>query len=165
MYQEEASTFFNEDSSRINEFKTLVNKNTTSFLINFPPIPFSKVIYGCYEANSQFTHGYDKDFDKNLLKKHNLPVCDQIVDLLVETQNQPSLAVQHDRLPILQRLSNRYFEAGLCAILEDINSMSTSTLKKNNIPELIAKAAGMVVKLVDVIYAPINPFLISVSKH
>lgn len=63
-------------------------------------------------------------------------MCDQIVDILVETKNQPSHITQHslhDRQPILKRLSNKYFESGICAVLEEINSMSPSTLKKSKI--------------------------------
>ncbi len=55
------------DESKIDAFKNLINKNSQSFLLNFPSIPFSEVIYGCSEANAQFTYGHSPDFDKNLL--------------------------------------------------------------------------------------------------
>ena len=80
-HQEEASSFYNDDSSRINEFKNLINKNSKSSRLNFPSIPFTKTIYGCYESNSQFNYGFSPEFDLSFLRKHDLPVCDQVIVL------------------------------------------------------------------------------------
>ncbi len=134
MYQEEMSSFYNNDSSRINEFKSLINKNSKSSLLNFPTIPFTKTIYGCYESNSQFNYGFSPEFDLNLQRKHDLPFCDQVSDIMAETGTQPSQILvnsQLDRVPILKRLSMKYLEAGLCAVLEDISIMSPNLLKKS----------------------------------
>jgi hypothetical protein len=132
--QEEASSFYNDESSRINEFRALINKNSKSSLLNFPSIPFAKTIYGCYEANSQFNYGFSPEFDLSLVKKHDLPVCDQVSDILAETSSQPSQAQtnsQLDRVPIINRLSVKYLEAGIYAVLEDLSSMSPVLLKKS----------------------------------
>lgn len=164
IYQDVESSYNTLDSSRINEFKSLINKDNKSFLLNFPAVPFSKVIYGCYEANSQFHYGFAPDFDANLLKKHELPVSDQIVDILAETHNQmsqSSISQQNDRVPIFKRLTIKYMESGLCALSEEINSLSPTVLKKNKIPEFVAQTAGMMAKLIDVVNAPINPFFMS----
>ena len=63
-------------------------------------------------------------------KKHELPLSDQIVDILAETQNQTSLNVQ-DRQPLFKRLTSKYFETDLCSVLEDINSLSKAALEKS----------------------------------
>ena len=65
IYPDDSLAYPNQDS-RIDEFKNLINKSSQSFLLNFPPIPFTKVIYGCYEANAQFNYAYSTDFDKTL---------------------------------------------------------------------------------------------------
>lgn len=164
IYQEEQSYCHQPDSSRLNEFKAMLNKNSKSFLLNFPPIPFSNVIHGCYESNSQFNYGFSTEFDANLLKKHELPLSDQIVDILAETHSQPNYhqnSQQIDRVPILKRLSNKYFELGACAVLEEITALSPAVLKKNKIPELVVSAAAMIVRFIDIINAPISPLFIT----
>lgn len=164
-YQDQQSSYYEQNTSRVNEFKSLINKNSKSFLLNFPSIPFSREIFGCYEANSEFNYGFSPEFDVDLLRKHELPECDQIVDILAETHNHTQighsyLVSQTHRQPIFRKLLKKYFESGICAVLEELNSFSLTTLKKNKIPEFIAHAAGAIVKLVDIINAPVNPLFI-----
>jgi hypothetical protein len=56
-----------EQDSPNEDFKNLIHNNSQSFLSSFPSIPFSQIIYGCYEANAQFNYGFSSEFDKNLL--------------------------------------------------------------------------------------------------
>ena len=55
-----------EEFHRTDEFTRLINSSSQSFLLNFPPLPLNKPIYGCYEVNAQFNYGVTSDFDKNL---------------------------------------------------------------------------------------------------
>ncbi len=63
-----------------------------------------------------------------------MPASEQIVDILAETHNQPSYqsSQQIDRVPLLKRLSNKYFELGACALFEEIASLTPAVLKKSD---------------------------------
>ncbi len=61
-------------------------------------------------------------------------MSDDVIDILAEIQNQPNqfnLTSLQDRQPLLKKLTARYFESGLCAVLEEISCISDETLKKS----------------------------------
>lgn len=188
-----------EEPSQTHELQNLVNLNSESLLLNFPPIPLNQPVYGCSEVNAQFQFGFSPDFDKKIqsvilkfksyckwsktlsIKKHDLPIYEQISDILTETSNIfTNQANIIDKQPILRRFLNVYFENGLVGLCEDIvNSKSgKKTVKLSNfwtnilfncyyhykvqqIPNSVKFVAGYLMKIIDTINAPINPWILS----
>jgi aladin len=158
------------------QLQSLLNQNSRSLLQNFPPIPLDKAYYGCYESNAQFQYSFAPEFERSLLNKHDLPIYDHLTDLTNEINNnlQSSNGNNHQLMsnskngeiqqPFFKRLLNIYLDNnGLVGLLEDLQSQSR-LFKSPQVTRAIVKCSKFLIKVIDAIHAPINPWLMPAHK-
>ncbi|RNA43071.1 aladin isoform X1 [Brachionus plicatilis] len=150
---------YTEEPSRIHDIENYSTINSKSILQAFPTVSLNQPSCGFSETNAYFESSNSCDFDKKLINKHQLPLYESTSDILNQTESTTYAAHGSiiDKQPIFRRLLSAFFHNGLIGLCETV----TQYQPNQQVPPLVKKIAKNLIKIIDTLNAPANPWILS----